>query len=94
MLRARRVVRGEHVDVYVRDAPARSGPRLTVVAGKRVGNAVSRNRAKRRLRAAVRESGMPAGRDAVLVAKAGAQDAPFRRLVDEVSPVRNRTRDE
>jgi ribonuclease P protein component len=39
-----------------------------VVAGKRTGNAVQRNRIKRRLRAAIEITGLPAGSDFVLLA--------------------------
>lgn len=59
-------------------------PRLAIVAGRRVGNAVARNRAKRRLREAVRDASLPAGVDLVLSAKAGADIVPFPALVDDV----------
>ena len=48
--------------------------RIGITASRKIGNAVARNRAKRRLRAAAREalplSGRP-GHDYVLVARAG-----------------------
>jgi len=63
---------GRYVVLYAfprepRDAP----PRLGVVAGKRVGSAVTRNRAKRLLREAFRALGdeAPTGVDCVLVAR-------------------------
>lgn len=59
-------------------------PRVAVVAGRRVGNAVARNRAKRRLREVVRRASLPAGADLVLSAKAGADTVPFPDLVDDV----------
>ena len=54
--------------------------RATVVAGKAVGNAVTRNRVKRRLRAAVADNGLPAGADYVVVARAAALTADARHL--------------
>ncbi len=51
----------------------RSENRLGITAGKKVGNAVKRNRAKRIVRAAYRavETEMPIGLDIVIVARAG-----------------------
>ena len=58
------------------------GPaRVAVVAGKGVGNAVERNRAKRRLRAALERLVLPDGMTCVVIARRGVIDAPFARLV-------------
>jgi len=46
--------------------------RFTVVAGKAIGNAVQRNRAKRRLRATAAGLPLQPGCDYVIVARAGA----------------------
>lgn len=46
-----------------------SSTRATVVAGRKVGGAVQRNRAKRRLRAALRDVDIPLGMDVVVVAR-------------------------
>ena len=43
--------------------------RSTVVAGRKVGGAVARNRAKRRLRAALQGTTFPEGYDVVVVAR-------------------------
>lgn len=56
-------------------------PRVGVVAGRRVGNAVRRNRAKRRLREAVARVPLVPGTTYVLVAAPEVVDAPFDRLV-------------
>lgn len=61
------------------------GARATVVAGRKVGGAVVRNRAKRRLRAALRDVGAPCGADVVVVARHGAVMAPFGRLREELA---------
>ena len=59
-------------------------PRVTVVAGRKVGGAVQRNRAKRRLREALRATRLPEGLDVVVVARAEAVAAPWPVLVAEL----------
>lgn len=56
-------------------------PRLGFVAGKKVGNATQRNRAKRRMREAARRVDLPSGSDIVLVASSEVTTAPFPTLV-------------
>lgn len=71
---------------YVRQpgdpAPTRAG----FSVGKRVGNAVMRNRVKRRLREAVRRllADVPAGWDLILSGKPGAAQVAYAALVAEV----------
>jgi len=63
------------------------GPRFGYTASKKIGNAVARNRAKRRLRAAVHELRAMAvtGWDYVLVARPEATIArPFADLVEDL----------
>jgi len=61
--------------------------RVGFTATKRIGGAVARNRAKRRLREAARRLipayGRP-GFDYVLVARAGADSRPWERLLDDL----------
>ena len=57
-------------------------PRVAFVAGKGVGNAVRRNRAKRRLRAAMARMRLRDGLTYVVIARRGAADAPFPSLVE------------
>jgi len=59
--------------------------RVTVVAGKALGAAVTRNRAKRRLRAALRAVSVPPGMDLVVVARDGALTADFSVLCERLA---------
>lgn len=61
------------------------GPtRVAVVAGRKVGGAVRRNRAKRRLRAALSLLELPTSTDLVVVARAAAVEAPFADLLEDL----------
>jgi len=61
--------------------------RVGFTASRKVGNAVVRNRAKRRLRAAAAvvlpRLGQP-GTDYVLIARAAMQERPYRALVEDL----------
>jgi len=77
-----RPARGKRVIVFLAPGP----DRVAVVAGKRVGGAVQRNRARRILRAAWRQVAVAAqGRDAVLVARAPIVGAKSQDLVSEMT---------
>ena len=64
---------------------AEPGQRIGIVTSRRVGNAVVRNRVRRRLREIVRAARprMIAGLWLVIVAKAPAAAAPFSALAEE-----------
>lgn len=65
------------VVVLVGNTPSGRDPRgrVAFIAGKKTGNAVKRNRAKRLLRAAASASGAPwAGRDVALIARPGTAE--------------------
>ena len=76
--------------MYVRARAEDGDPRVAVVAGRRVGTAVCRNRAKRRLRALLQSEGLPEGLDVILVAKPLAVTVPFPLLQREYARLRER----
>jgi len=64
------------------------GLRVGYTVTKRVGNAVIRNRIKRRLREAIRQMGLSeklAGHDAVLIARREALDISFENLICDIT---------
>ena len=54
--------------------------RFGFMVSKRIGNAVVRNRVKRRLREAVRTSQVKAGWDAIFIARKGSEKANYQAL--------------
>ena len=71
--------------VVVRAVGQPGNVRVGLVAGRRIGSAVVRNRAKRRLREAVRMAGLPQGYDFVVIAGATVPDVQFATLVSWIS---------
>ena len=56
--------------------------RVAFIAGKKLGNAVWRNRAKRRMRAICREVGGPwPGLDVIFLARKGLTQAPYSKVL-------------
>ena len=75
-----------HVNAYAQVAPGEPS-RAGVVASRKVGPAVTRNRAKRRLRAVLRDlwpSVRPDGVQLVLIALPSAPTVDFDRLANDV----------
>ncbi len=60
-------------------------PRVGIVAGKKVGNAVYRNRAKRRLREAASRADLRSHIDYILVASPETVEIVFQDLVEAIS---------
>jgi ribonuclease P protein component len=86
VLRGRRSRAGHLAVVHVRDADDVEAPaRVAVVASKRVGDAVSRNRAKRLLREASARVAWRAGTDVVLVARAACAGSSLAPVHAEVA---------
>lgn len=73
--------------VLQNDLPGSS--RMTVVAGKSIGGAVQRNRAKRRLRGALQQvvEFITPGYDMVFLARRPILEAPFLDIVEAVKSV-------
>jgi len=85
--RAGQSERGECVVAYAHVVPGEPS-RIGIIASKKVGNAVQRNRAKRRLREVVRTlwPRVPAeGRQVVLIALSVVPTVDFGRLHDDVA---------
>jgi ribonuclease P protein component len=79
-------VSGRHVQVFVLAEPSRDRLRLGISVPKRVGNAVSRNRVRRRLREIFRQSrGLLPNRGAAIVenARPSAAAASFQELSED-----------
>jgi ribonuclease P protein component len=63
-------------------SPGQPGtPRLGLLVSKRCGNAVTRNRIKRRLRSATGTVELKPGIDYVIIASGEVADVPFGRLI-------------
>jgi len=92
VLRSGRSRSGDRLAVHVFERPGTDAvdgtdpdvTRLTVVASKRVGNAVRRNRAKRLMREAARACAWRDGLDVVLVARAACAEADAAGVTDEL----------
>ena len=84
-LRGGRRASSDYLALFVSDNEL-GRPRVGLAVSKKLGNAVVRNRIKRRLRELVRPlvTRAKGGRDVVIVARARAVDAEFARLRQEM----------
>lgn len=85
MFRGSRRCAGELVAVHARVTGTDDRARIAVVASKKVGSAVRRNRAKRLLREAARATPWRRGVDVVLVARPGCADSDLRSVRRDVT---------
>ena len=81
---ARRSRGGDLLVVHERDRGDDDPSRIAVVASRRVGGAVQRNRAKRLMREAVRATTWVRGHDVVLTARAGCPAAHATEVTDDL----------
>lgn len=84
-LRSGRRAASDYLALFVSDNEV-GRPRVGLAVSRKLGNAVVRNRIKRRLRELVRPlvTRAKGGRDVVIVARARAADAEFARLRQEI----------
>lgn len=98
MMRTPRVFAGRALVAFATPSPA-GGWRVGVTVSRRLRGAVQRNRLRRRLREAARESLLPPagpesregeGYDVILIGRPAAVDLPLRALSEEAARVRSR----
>ena len=77
-------VRSTGLTVLMLEGPS-AVPRIGIVAGKKVGNAVNRNRAKRRIREAASQANLRPHTDYILIAGPETTEIVFRDLVEAIS---------
>lgn len=76
----------------IRDAGPEAQVRIGLVVGRSVGNAVARNRVKRRLRHALKDTQWEPGMDYVIIADRQVGEVPFTVLSDWVGRAAGRAR--
>lgn len=76
---------GRLVGVHLRRRGGAGGARVAVVASRKVGGAVARNRAKRLLRVAAGSLELPPGADVVLVARAATASSCAAEVTQEAA---------
>lgn len=89
---ARRSRAGRFLVVHGRDRDVADEARVAVVASRRVGSAVRRNRAKRVVREAARGLSWVPGKDVVLLARADCADARLDEVVADLRAVASHLR--
>lgn len=78
-------VRTKSGPITVVRLPSNEGPaRVGIVVGRKLGGAVTRNRVKRRIRAAIREAGLAPDMDYVILPSAEAETMAFPDLVEAI----------
>lgn len=85
MFRGSRRCARDLVAVHARVTDTDADARIAVIASKKVGSAVRRNRAKRLLREAANATPWRRGTDVVLVARPGCADSDLRSVREDVT---------
>lgn len=78
----------------IRATGLRGQPQVGIVAGRRTGNAVARNRAKRRIRAALCFVPLRGDANYIVLASTAVLTAPFDRLVNWLCAASGTSRDQ
>jgi ribonuclease P protein component len=83
---------GPHFVAVVAPSSPAQGPRLGLAVSRHVGNAVARNRVKRRVREWFRQrrASLPCGTDWVVIARAGAAQLDVHAAARELSELASR----
>ena len=68
------------------------GTRFGFIVSKRIGNSVTRNKVKRRLREALRQASVKPGWDVVFIARRGIETAKYQQLKNAAENLLRRTR--
>lgn len=77
-------MRSSGLTVLVLEGPS-AVPRIGIVAGKKVGNAVNRNRAKRRLREAASQASLRPHTDYILIASPECNEIAMHDIIGAIS---------
>jgi len=83
MNRSRRAV-GRHIVLHVKDMAGQQACAVAIIASRKVGNAVQRNRAKRVIRAAMDAVCLTGGKSVVVVARASCAAVPMATVAEEL----------
>lgn len=84
VFRSGRRRRSAGLTVLTLEGPSKT-PRVGIVAGKKVGNAVERNRAKRRLREAAARADLRPSSDYILIADPECNETALEDLIEAIS---------
>ena len=85
VLKERKVVSGKNFVLYRKENHENTHYRYALSVPKKFGNAVLRNKMKRRIRAIIRSNNLINGVDFFVIAKASSNQATFKELKEELN---------
>lgn len=80
---------GRHVVLHVKDQRQSDACAVAVIASRKVGNAVHRNRAKRVIRAALDTVQLSGGKSVVVIARQSCARVPMIEVAQEIERLAN-----